>query len=96
MLVSFHAAPHLTRSFWPVVMRNLLVWKKLAGPSLLGNIAEFSNMYSSTFGFLIAVLAMMANCSSEVRRRASPLPMRVPARRIDVDGEPEHCHVQHE
>jgi len=40
MLVSFHAAPHLTRSFWPVVMRNLLVWKKLAGPSILGNIAE--------------------------------------------------------
>ena len=40
MLVSFHAAPRLTRSFWPVVMRNLLVWKKLAGPSILGNIAE--------------------------------------------------------
>ena len=40
MLVSFYAAPHLTRSFWPVVMRNLLVWKKLAGPSILGNIAE--------------------------------------------------------
>ena len=40
MLVSFHAAPRLTPSFWPVVMRNLLVWKKLAGPSILGNIAE--------------------------------------------------------
>ena len=40
MLVSFYAPPHLTRSFWPVVMRNLLVWKKLAGPSILGNIAE--------------------------------------------------------
>jgi lipooligosaccharide transport system permease protein len=40
MLVSYYAAPHLTRSFWPVVMRNLLVWKKLAGPSVLGNIAE--------------------------------------------------------
>ena len=40
MLVSFYAAPHLTPSFWPVVMRNLLVWKKLAGPSILGNIAE--------------------------------------------------------
>lgn len=26
--------------FWPVVQRNLLVWKKLALPSLLGNIAE--------------------------------------------------------
>ena len=40
MLVSPYAAPHLTARFWPVVMRNLLVWKKLAGPSILGNIAE--------------------------------------------------------
>jgi lipooligosaccharide transport system permease protein len=40
MLVSPYAAPHVTRRFWPVVMRNLLVWKKLAGPSVLGNIAE--------------------------------------------------------
>ena len=40
MLVKPYAAPHLTSRFWPVVMRNLLVWKKLAGPSILGNIAE--------------------------------------------------------
>ena len=40
MLVSRYAAPRLTSRFWPVVMRNLLVWKKLAGPSILGNIAE--------------------------------------------------------
>src|SRR5664279_1634425 len=40
MLTSFYAAPHVTPRFWPVVMRNLLVWKKLAGPSVLGNIAE--------------------------------------------------------
>jgi lipooligosaccharide transport system permease protein len=40
MLISFYARPHLTARFWPVVMRNLLVWKKLAGPSILGNIAE--------------------------------------------------------
>ena len=40
MLVSPYAAPRLTSRFWPVVMRNLLVWKKLAGPSILGNIAE--------------------------------------------------------
>jgi lipooligosaccharide transport system permease protein len=40
MLISFYAAPHVTPRFWPVVMRNLLVWKKLAGPSVLGNIAE--------------------------------------------------------
>jgi len=40
VLTSFYAPPHLTARFWPVVMRNLLVWKKLAGPSILGNIAE--------------------------------------------------------
>ena len=40
MLVPIYAPPHITRRFWPVVMRNLLVWKKLAVPSVLGNIAE--------------------------------------------------------
>ena len=40
MLVPLYAAPLVTRRFWPVVMRNLLVWKKLAVPSVLGNIAE--------------------------------------------------------
>ena len=40
MLISAYAAPRLTSRFWPVVMRNLLVWKKLAAPSILGNIAE--------------------------------------------------------
>ena len=40
MIVSPYAAPHITGRFWPVVMRNLLVWKKLLVPSLLGNIAE--------------------------------------------------------
>jgi lipooligosaccharide transport system permease protein len=40
MLVPLYAAPQVTRRFWPVVMRNLLVWKKLAVPSVLGNIAE--------------------------------------------------------
>ncbi|MBN9410384.1 MAG: ABC transporter permease [Burkholderiales bacterium] len=32
--------PRVTRRWWPVFMRNLLVWKKLAVPSLIGNIAE--------------------------------------------------------
>ncbi len=40
MLTSFYAPPRLTTRFWPVVMRNLLVWRKLAGSSILGNIAE--------------------------------------------------------
>ena len=40
MLISLYSRPRLTRSFWPVVLRNLLVWKKLAVPSVIGNIAE--------------------------------------------------------
>ncbi|HET7793638.1 MAG TPA: ABC transporter permease [Rhizobacter sp.] len=40
MLISMYAAPRLSTRFWPVVLRNLLVWKKLAVPSVLGNIAE--------------------------------------------------------
>ena len=40
MLISPYATPRLTRRFWPVVMRNLLVWRKLAVPSVIGNIAE--------------------------------------------------------
>ena len=33
-------APQLSSRFWPVFLRNLLVWRKLAVPSLVGNIAE--------------------------------------------------------
>jgi lipooligosaccharide transport system permease protein len=40
MLISFYSAPRITPRFWPVVLRNLLVWKKLAVPSIIGNIAE--------------------------------------------------------
>jgi lipooligosaccharide transport system permease protein len=32
--------PSLSRRWWPVFRRNLLVWRKLALPSLIGNIAE--------------------------------------------------------
>jgi lipooligosaccharide transport system permease protein len=32
--------PQLSMRWWPVFRRNLLVWKKLAIPSLVGNIAE--------------------------------------------------------
>jgi lipooligosaccharide transport system permease protein len=32
--------PSLSLRFWPVFRRNLLVWRKLAVPSLIGNIAE--------------------------------------------------------
>ena len=33
-------APQITARWWPVFLRNLLVWRKLALPSLIGNIAE--------------------------------------------------------
>ena len=33
-------APALSMRWWPVFRRNLLVWRKLALPSLIGNIAE--------------------------------------------------------
>ena len=36
--------------FWPVFMRNFLVWRKLAIPSLLGNIAE-PLMWLAAFGY---------------------------------------------
>ncbi len=37
---SFWRAPALSMRWWPVFRRNLLVWRKLAIPSLVGNIAE--------------------------------------------------------
>jgi lipooligosaccharide transport system permease protein len=40
MLISFYAAPRISMRFYPVVLRNLLVWRKLAVPSVVGNIAE--------------------------------------------------------
>src|SRR6267142_1499654 len=40
MLISFYAAPRITERFYPVLLRNLLVWRKLAIPSIVGNIAE--------------------------------------------------------
>src|SRR3954468_7256707 len=40
MLISFYSAPRVSSRFFPVLLRNLLVWKKLAVPSIVGNIAE--------------------------------------------------------
>jgi lipooligosaccharide transport system permease protein len=37
---SIWRAPELSLRWWPVFLRNLLVWRKLAIPSLIGNIAE--------------------------------------------------------
>jgi lipooligosaccharide transport system permease protein len=38
--VTIYDVPRLSPRFWPVVRRNLAVWRKLAVPSLIGNIAE--------------------------------------------------------
>ena len=40
MLIPLYAAPHVSLRFWPVLLRNWLVWRKLAVPSMIGNIAE--------------------------------------------------------
>ena len=47
---SFWAPPQLSMRWWPVFLRNLLVWRKLAIPSLVGNIAE-PLMWLVAFGY---------------------------------------------
>ena len=47
--------PRLSLRFWPVFLRNLLVWRKLAIPSLLGNIAE-PLMWLVAFGYGMGAL----------------------------------------
>jgi lipooligosaccharide transport system permease protein len=37
---SIWRAPQLSMRWWPVFLRNLLVWRKMAIPSILGNIAD--------------------------------------------------------
>ena len=48
-------APDLSTRWWPVFLRNLLVWRKLAVPSLLGNIAE-PLMWLVAFGYGMGAL----------------------------------------
>jgi lipooligosaccharide transport system permease protein len=47
--------PDLSGRWWPVFQRNLLVWRKLAVPSLLGNIAE-PLMWLLAFGYGMGAL----------------------------------------
>lgn len=49
------SAPRLSMRWWPVFQRNLLVWKKLAVPSLVGNIAE-PLMWLVAFGYGMGAL----------------------------------------
>ena len=52
---SLWRAPDLSFRWWPVFLRNLLVWKKLAVPSLVGNIAE-PLMWLVAFGYGMGAL----------------------------------------
>ncbi|MDZ4361693.1 MAG: nodulation protein NodJ, partial [Variovorax sp.] len=52
---SHWVAPRLSSRWWPVFLRNLLVWKKLAIPSLVGNIAE-PLMWLVAFGYGMGAL----------------------------------------
>ena len=53
--LSHWAPPHLSKRWWPVFLRNFLVWKKLAVPSLIGNIAE-PLMWLLAFGYGLGAL----------------------------------------
>jgi len=55
MAPSIWRAPSLSGRWWPVFMRNLLVWRKLAIPSLVGNIAE-PLMWLVAFGYGMGAL----------------------------------------
>ena len=52
---SIWQAPSVSWRFWPVFLRNLLVWRKLAIPSLVGNIAE-PLMWLVAFGYGMGAL----------------------------------------
>ena len=47
--------PDISARWWPVFLRNLLVWRKLAIPSLVGNIAE-PLMWLVAFGYGMGAL----------------------------------------
>jgi len=52
---SIWRAPEISMRWWPVFLRNLLVWRKLAIPSLVGNIAE-PLMWLVAFGYGMGAL----------------------------------------
>ncbi|MGC4367630.1 ABC transporter permease [Hydrogenophaga sp. R2] len=52
---SHWSRPRLSLRWWPVFQRNLLVWRKLAVPSLVGNIAE-PLMWLVAFGYGMGAL----------------------------------------
>ena len=57
-------APQLSARWWPVFLRNLLVWRKLAIPSLVGNIAE-PLMWLVAFGYGMGALVGQVNVGGQ-------------------------------
>src|SRR3954471_13534934 len=56
--------PDLSPRWWPVFLRNLLVWRKLAIPSLVGNIAE-PLMWLVAFGYGMGALVGSVRIGNE-------------------------------
>ena len=61
---SLWRAPSITARWWPVFLRNLLVWKKLAIPSLVGNIAE-PLIWLVAFGYGMGALVGQVNLNGQ-------------------------------
>ena len=61
---SVWAVPILSMRWWPVFLRNLLVWRKLALPSLVGNIAE-PLMWLVAFGYGLGALVGDVNTDGQ-------------------------------
>jgi lipooligosaccharide transport system permease protein len=61
---SIWRTPELSMRFWPVFLRNLLVWRKLAIPSLVGNIAE-PLMWLVAFGYGMGALVGQITVSGQ-------------------------------
>ncbi|MBP6894137.1 MAG: ABC transporter permease [Pseudacidovorax sp.] len=61
---SVWSLPAVTRRWWPVFLRNLLVWRKLAVPSLIGNIAE-PLIWLVAFGYGMGALVGQVKVGSE-------------------------------
>ena len=68
---SIWRAPEVSLRFWPVFLRNLLVWRKLAIPSLVGNIAE-PLMWLVAFGYGMGALVGEVNVSGPTGTVAVP------------------------
>ncbi len=62
--LSIWRVPDLSLRWWPVFLRNLLVWRKLVIPSLVGNIAE-PLMWLVAFGYGMGALVGQVSLHGE-------------------------------